>query len=92
MPLILCVLSLRKEKDDEGMDYQLLLKIHSSANDEPFEFRMNFIMERERHRLLINLDQMVVKSAGELIFEVYINENLLDTRTLNVLLAPNNPK
>ncbi len=86
VPLVIAVVSLIKEDEDQGKNFQLLLKIHSPEEKKTFEFSMNFIMERERHRLLLNVDNMQIKAPGIITFEIYLNGDLLTTRTVNVTL------
>ena len=86
VPLVIAVVSLVKEDGDQGKDFQLILKIHSPEEEKTFEFSMNFIMKSERHRLLLNVDNMQIKAPGVITFEIYLNGNLLTTRTVNVTL------
>lgn len=84
--LVVAVVSLIKEDEDEGEDFQLLLKIHSPGEEKAFEFTLNFVMERERHRLLMNIDNLGIKASGNITFEVYLNGNLLATRIVKATL------
>jgi len=86
VPLVIAVVSLIKEDEDQGKDFQLLLKIHSPEEKKAFEFSMNFIMERDQHRLLLNVDNLKIKAPGIITFEIYLNGDLLTTRMVNVNL------
>ncbi len=88
VPLVVTVVSLIKEEEEQGEDLQLLLKIHSPGVEEAFEFTLNFVMERERHRLLMNIDNIVIKDSGDITFEIYINGKLLATRLVKATLVP----
>ncbi|MCH8032756.1 MAG: hypothetical protein IH950_03220 [Bacteroidetes bacterium] len=86
VPFVTAVVSLIKEDEDHGKDLQLLLKIHSPGVEKTFELTLNFVMESERHRLLMSIDNIKVGKSGDMTFELYLNESLIATRMVKVIL------
>lgn len=92
VPFVTAVVSLIKEDEDHGKDLQLLLKIHSPGVEKTFEVPLNFVMESERHRLLMSIDNIKVGDSGDLTFELYLNGRLFATRMAKVILVHPKPE
>lgn len=88
IPKAIAVVSLIKNDEDHDKDFQLLLKIHSPGEKKDFELRLNFVMKVERHRMIMSVENMRVKEPGVITYKVYLNDNLLATRTSKVSQLP----
>lgn len=62
----------RREAGDEGLDFQLLLRV-TTPDGEIHELPSNFRMSEARHRMMQRIQGLTLRAAGELRFEVILN-------------------
>jgi hypothetical protein len=74
-PLVqmVAISSWNRTDDDAGKDYQAILKICPPGNVDTQEFRMNFVMERAHHRLLMRIQGVPPLVPGRLDFELWLS-------------------
>ncbi len=72
------------EPDDEGKDFQQIVRIHSPGSTEPKDFPVNFQMERPRQRISVRFQGMPKLQPGPLKFELLLNGEHVAWHTVNV--------
>lgn len=63
----------RQEPGDEGQDFQVLLRI-TSPSGKNHETRSNFRFVAPRHRVMQRMERLPIEQAGQLQFEVSLND------------------
>lgn len=62
-----------REQEDEGKDFSAVLRVQDPSG-KATDLRMNFRMERPRHRLSFRIQGVPASMPGELKFELLLND------------------
>ena len=78
----------RMDKEDEGQDFQVLLRVHQPLEESPLERTTNFTAHSDRHRVLNLMVGLPIHGEGELRFEVLLNGAHAAEHVVSVFEAP----
>lgn len=77
-----CAVALwQKEPDDEGRDFQCVLRIILPTG-QTHQLETNFRMANPRHRIINRIQGLPILAAGELRFDLLLNGVITPPRTL----------
>jgi hypothetical protein len=82
-PQMVVVSAWNKETGDDGQDFQAIMRVHPPGAEHA-DFPINFVMDRPRKRLILRVQGPPAKQAGDLRFELRLNDRHVATHTVTV--------
>lgn len=86
LPRMIAVSMWLAEAADAGHDFQINVRI-TQPNAEPQEFRQNVEMGGQRARAVAQWDGFELHGPGEMLVELFLNDNPAATHRVDLLLA-----
>lgn len=82
---IIAISAWNKEPEDEGIDYQVMLRVVVPGDSAPQEFPTNMLITKPRHRLVTTIVGIRVPDPGDVVFEILLNGKHIASHTVSVL-------
>lgn len=82
IPQVVVTSAWNYEGGDEDIDYQVRVRMSLPGKEKPKDVPVNVKIEKNRHRLFLQLMNLRIKQPGELKFEVFINDEYTASHTV----------